>query len=51
MIQLGFGLLSMAGIYVSVGLVGNQINIPLFPFVTRGIQLSRIFLGKLHRPE
>ena len=32
-IQMGFGLLATAGTYVSVGLVGTRINIPLFPFV------------------
>jgi propanol-preferring alcohol dehydrogenase len=32
---MGFGLLATAGTYVSVGLVGTRINIPLFPFVGR----------------
>jgi alcohol dehydrogenase, propanol-preferring len=32
-IQTGFGLLATSGAYVSVGLVGNSIEIPLFPFV------------------
>ena len=31
-IQTGFGLLATAGVFVSVGLVGNRIDIPLFPF-------------------
>jgi len=31
-IQTGFGLLATAGAFVSVGLVGNRIDIPLFPF-------------------
>src|SRR3954453_9833178 len=34
-IQMGFGLLSTSGTYVSVGLIGSRINIPLFPFVAR----------------
>jgi len=29
----GFGLLATSGAFVSVGLVGNKIDIPLFPFV------------------
>ena len=32
-IQTGFGLLATSGAFVSVGLVGNTIEIPLFPFV------------------
>lgn len=32
-IQTGFGLLATSGAFVSVGLVGTQIDIPLFPFV------------------
>jgi propanol-preferring alcohol dehydrogenase len=32
-IQTGFGLLATSGAYVSVGLVGQTIEIPLFPFV------------------
>jgi alcohol dehydrogenase, propanol-preferring len=31
-IQTGIGLLATAGVFVSVGLVGNRIDIPLFPF-------------------
>jgi alcohol dehydrogenase, propanol-preferring len=34
-IQTGFGLLGTSGAFVSVGLVGNKIEIPLFPFVAR----------------
>jgi alcohol dehydrogenase, propanol-preferring len=34
-IQTGFGLLGTSGVFVSVGLVGNKIEIPLFPFVAR----------------
>jgi alcohol dehydrogenase, propanol-preferring len=33
-IQTGFGLLATAGAFVSVGLVGTKIDIPLFPFVS-----------------
>ena len=36
-IQTGIGLLSTAGVFVSVGLVGTRINIPLFPFTAREI--------------
>jgi propanol-preferring alcohol dehydrogenase len=32
-IQTGFSLLATSGAFVSVGLVGNKIEIPLFPFV------------------
>jgi alcohol dehydrogenase, propanol-preferring len=35
MMQLGFGLLSTSGHYVDVGLVGDHIDIPLFPRVSR----------------
>src|SRR5262245_57759963 len=35
MIQLGFSLLSISGHYVDVGLVGDRIDIPLFPRVSR----------------
>ena len=34
-IQTGIGLLATSGAYVSVGLVGTRINIPLFPFTAR----------------
>jgi alcohol dehydrogenase, propanol-preferring len=34
-IQLGFALLATEGAFGSVGLVGQKINIPLFPFVAR----------------
>lgn len=33
-IQTGFGLLATSGAFVSVGLVGTKIDIPLFPFVS-----------------
>jgi alcohol dehydrogenase, propanol-preferring len=36
-IQTGIGLLHTSGAYVSVGLVGTKINIPLFPFTAREI--------------
>jgi len=35
MMQLGFSLLSISGHYVDVGLVGDRIDIPLFPRVSR----------------
>ncbi|MBV8137660.1 MAG: NAD(P)-dependent alcohol dehydrogenase [Deltaproteobacteria bacterium] len=34
-IRTGIGLLATAGAYVSVGLVGTRIDIPLFPFTSR----------------
>lgn len=45
MIQLGFGLLSTGGHYASVGLVGDKINIPLFPFVAREYTYHGSFWG------
>ncbi|MER3424186.1 MAG: NAD(P)-dependent alcohol dehydrogenase [Nitrospiraceae bacterium] len=44
-IQMGFGLLSTGGTYVSVGLVGSRINIPLFPFVAREFTYHGSFWG------
>jgi alcohol dehydrogenase, propanol-preferring len=44
-IQMGFGLLATAGTYVSVGLVGTRINIPLFPFVGREFTHHGSFWG------
>jgi alcohol dehydrogenase, propanol-preferring len=44
-LQIGFGLLTTAGAYVSVGLVGNRINIPLFPFVAREYSYFGSFWG------
>jgi len=35
MMQLGFSLLSISGPYADVGLVGDRIDIPLFPRVSR----------------
>lgn len=45
MIQLGFSLLATAGVYASVGLVGNRIDIPLFPFVAREYTYHGSFWG------
>lgn len=45
MIQLGFALLATAGHYSSVGLVGDRINIPLFPFVAREYTFHGSFWG------
>lgn len=45
MIQLGFGLLAIAGHYASVGLVGDRIDIPLFPFVAREYTYHGSFWG------
>lgn len=44
-IQLGFSLLAPQGAYCSVGLVGNRINIPLFPFVGREYTYYGSFWG------
>jgi len=44
-IQMGFGLLTTAGTYVSVGLVGTRINILLFPFVAREFTYHGSFWG------
>jgi propanol-preferring alcohol dehydrogenase len=44
-IQLGFGLLGIAGHYASVGLVGDKIDIPLFPFVAREYTYHGSFWG------
>ncbi len=44
-ISLGFSMLAIAGTYVSVGLIGNQIKIPLFPFVAREYQYYGSFWG------
>ena len=37
-IRMGFSMLATEGAYVSVGLVGNEINMPLFPLVAREYQ-------------
>jgi alcohol dehydrogenase, propanol-preferring len=44
-IRMGFDLLATAGTYVSVGLVGTRINIPLFPFVAREFTYHGSFWG------
>ncbi|MBO0721427.1 MAG: NAD(P)-dependent alcohol dehydrogenase [Blastocatellia bacterium] len=44
-IQMGFSLLATSGAFVSVGLVGTQINIPLFPFVGREFSYYGSFWG------
>ncbi|MEV4177016.1 NAD(P)-dependent alcohol dehydrogenase [Nonomuraea sp. NPDC049709] len=45
MIRLGFGLLGIAGHYVSVGLVGDRIDIPLFPLVSKEYTYHGSFWG------
>ncbi|MFC3572090.1 NAD(P)-dependent alcohol dehydrogenase [Streptomyces yaanensis] len=45
MIRLGFGLLATAGHYSSVGLVGDRIDIPLFPLVAREYTYHGSFWG------
>jgi alcohol dehydrogenase, propanol-preferring len=45
MIQMGFSLLSVGAHYSSVGLVGDRINIPLFPFVGREYTYHGSFWG------
>jgi len=42
---MGFGLLTTAGTYVSVGLVSTRINIPLFPFAAREFTYHGSFWG------
>lgn len=44
-IRTGFGLLATAGAFVSVGLVGNRIDIPLFPLVAREYTYYGSFWG------
>jgi propanol-preferring alcohol dehydrogenase len=44
-IRMGFGLLATAGTFVSVGLVGNRIDIPLFPLVAREFTYHGSFWG------
>lgn len=44
-IKLGFGLLATGGHYASVGLVGDRIDIPLFPFVAREYTYHGSFWG------
>jgi alcohol dehydrogenase, propanol-preferring len=45
MIRMGFELLSVGGQYSSVGLVGDRIDIPLFPFVAREYTYHGSFWG------
>jgi alcohol dehydrogenase, propanol-preferring len=45
MMQLGFGLLSISGHYADVGLVGDRIDIPLFPRVSRDQTFHGSFWG------
>jgi propanol-preferring alcohol dehydrogenase len=42
---MGFDLLATAGAFVSVGLVGTKIEIPLFPFVAREFSYHGSFWG------
>jgi hypothetical protein len=44
-IRTGFGLLATAGTFVSVGLVGNRIDMPLFPFVAHEYSYHGSFWG------
>ena len=44
-IPMGFSMLAIAGTYVSAGLIGNQIKIPLFPLVAREYQYYGSFWG------
>jgi propanol-preferring alcohol dehydrogenase len=45
MLQLALGLLSISGHYVDVGLVGDRIDIPLFPRVSREQTIQGSFWG------
>jgi propanol-preferring alcohol dehydrogenase len=47
-IQIGFGLLAVGGHYASVGLVGDRIDIPLFPFVAREYTYHGSFWGNFN---
>lgn len=44
-IRMGMGMLATSGGYVSVGLVGNRIDIPLFPLVGREYSYHGSFWG------
>jgi alcohol dehydrogenase, propanol-preferring len=44
-IRLGFGLLAVGGHFASVGLVGDRIDLPLFPFVAREYTYHGSFWG------
>ena len=45
MMQLGFSLLSISGHYADVGLVGDRIDVPLFPRVSREQTFHGSFWG------
>lgn len=45
MLQLGFGLLSISGHYTNVGLVGDRMDVPLFPRVSREQTFHGSFWG------
>ena len=42
---MGFGLLAIGGHYSSVGLVGDRVDMPLFPFVAREYTYHGSFWG------
>lgn len=46
-IRLGFGLLATSGAFVSVGLMGTRVDIPLFPFVAREFSYHGSFWGNI----
>ncbi|MCU1253510.1 MAG: alcohol dehydrogenase [Edaphobacter sp.] len=45
MIQMGFSLFSTGAHYASVGLVGDKISLPLFPFIHREYTYHGSFWG------
>ena len=47
-IRMGFALLAREGAFVSVGLVGNRIDIPLFPLVSRELSYHGSFWGNFN---
>lgn len=47
-IQLAFGLLAVEGAVASVGLIGNKIDIPLFPLVSREFTYYGSFWGNFN---
>ncbi|MGU3497368.1 NAD(P)-dependent alcohol dehydrogenase [Mycobacterium sp. C31M] len=47
-IQLAFGLLAVEGAVASVGLIGNRIDIPLFPLVSREFTYYGSFWGNFN---
>src|SRR5262249_56790507 len=51
MMQLGFSLLSISGHYADVGLVGDRIDIPLFPRVSREQTFHGSFWGDYTHPS